>query len=184
VPAGGTEIAESFVVRRSPADVWRILDDMPLIVSCLPGAELTEQDGGNVRGRIRVKVGPISAFFAGAATIERDDARLAGIVRGAGSDGGTGSRTRGEIEYRLQPEAGDSTQVAVTIRYTLQGALAQFSRSGVARDVAARLVAQFASNLDARLDPSRAAPPGPQPAFDVSVLIWAWIKERLRRLFG
>ena len=182
--AGWTEIAESFVVRRPPAEVWRILDDIPAIVSCLPGAELTERDGGNVKGRMRVKIGLIAVSFAGAATIERDDTRQSAIVRGAGSDGGTGSRTRGEIEYWLHPEAGDATRVAVTIRYSLQGALAQFSRSNVARDFAGRLIAQFASNLDVRLDPSRAAPPAPQAGLDVSVLIWTWIKKKLARLFS
>ncbi len=46
-----------------------------------------------------VKLGPISASFAGSAAIERDDAALRGMIRGAGSDRGTGSRTKGEVTY-------------------------------------------------------------------------------------
>ncbi len=185
--AGWTELAESFVVRRPPAEVWRLLGDLELIARCLPGAELDEHDARNVKGRMRVKVGPIAAAFAGAATIERDDRNLAGVVRGAGSDGATGSRTRGEVEYVLQPDGADATRVAVTIRYSLQGALAQFSRSSVARDLAQRLIGQFASNLDARLDPGRAGaagPAAPAEGLDLGGLVWAWIKERLARLFG
>ncbi|MCK6453084.1 MAG: 2Fe-2S iron-sulfur cluster-binding protein [Alphaproteobacteria bacterium] len=185
--AGWTELVESFVVRRPPAEVWRILGDLPMIAACLPGAELDEHDARNVKGRMRVKVGPIAAAFAGAATIERDEARMAGTVRGAGSDGATGSRTRGEVEYALQADGAGATRVAVTIRYSLQGALAQFSRSNVARDLARRLIGQFAANLDARLDPGRAAAPGPAApgeGLDLGRLVWAWIKDRLARLFG
>ncbi len=46
--------------------------------------------------------------------IERDDRAQRGIIRGAGSDKGTGSRTKGEIVYRLAPEAaGQQTRVFV-----------------------------------------------------------------------
>jgi aerobic carbon-monoxide dehydrogenase small subunit len=178
--AGWTELEESFVVHRKPEAVWRILEDMPLIAACLPGAELSEHDARNVKGRMRVKVGPIAASFAGAATIERDDERRIGIVRGAGADSASGSRTRGEVEYALRPEGDGGTRVVVGIRYSLQGALAQFSRSSVARDLAQRLIGQFAANLDAKLDPSRAASaPAPVQGLDLGALIWAWIKERL-----
>lgn len=184
-----TELEESFVVNRPPQEVWRLLGDLELVAGCLPGAELGEFDARNVKGKMRVKVGPIAAGFAGAATIERDDRRLVGIVRGAGSDSATGSRTRGEVEYALAAEGSGATRVAVMIRYSLQGALAQFSRSSVARDLAQRLIAQFAQRLDARLDPTRAAAPtpftaGPAQGLDLGALIWSWIKDRLAALFG
>jgi aerobic carbon-monoxide dehydrogenase small subunit len=179
---GWTEIHDSFVVHRPPAEVWRILDDFPMIVSCLPGAELTERDGNNVKGRMRVKLGAIVASFAGAAMIERDDRQLLAVVRGAGSDGGAGSRTRGEIEYRLHAEASEATRVMVMIRYSLQGVLAQFSRSNLARDLAARLVAQFAANLNSRLDPLHA--PASPVALDLVARVWASIKQKLTALFG
>jgi len=187
-PASGwTEIDESFVIARPSAEVWRALDDIALVAACLPGAELTEREGDSIKGRMRVKLGPIAAAFSGAATVDRDERQLVGVVRGAGSDGGTGSRTRGEVEYRLVAAPGDATGVKVTIRYSLQGALAQFSRSNVARDFAARLVAQFAANLNARLDPARREPsPGATaPArLDLGAEIWSWIKEKLLALFG
>jgi carbon-monoxide dehydrogenase small subunit len=84
--------------------------------------------------------------------IERDDQALRGIIRGAGSDRGTGSRTKGEILYRIAPEtAGQQTRVFLTVEYSLQGALAQFSRSGLVLELGRRLVADFAANLNARL---------------------------------
>ena len=74
------------------------------------------------------------------------------MIRGAGSDRGTGSRTKGEVVYRLQPEGdGRQTRVILSVEYSLQGALAQFSRAGIAQDLGRRLVADFAANLNARL---------------------------------
>jgi aerobic carbon-monoxide dehydrogenase small subunit len=187
-PASGwTDIEESFLIHRPPEEVWQALDDIALVATCLPGAELTERDGDSVKGRMRVKLGPIIASFAGAATVDRDERQLVAVVRGAGSDGGTGSRTRGEVEYRLVAAPGSATGVKVTIRYSLQGALAQFSRSNVARDFAARLVAQFATNLNARLDPDRSEPPpvaGAPVKLDLGAQIWAWIKGKLRAFIG
>ena len=59
-----------------------------------------------VKGRISVKFGPMRAAFAGAATLERDDAAKRGVIRGAGQDALSASRARGDIAYRLL-DAGD-----------------------------------------------------------------------------
>jgi hypothetical protein len=56
------------------------------------------------------------------------------------------------VTYRLAPEAdGAATRVFVVVEYSLQGALAQFSRSSIAQELGRRLVGEFAANLDARL---------------------------------
>src|SRR5215475_4041223 len=114
------------------ATVWAIFADIPAVAACLDGAKLTEHDANSAKGKMTVKLGPIQAGFSGSAVIEHDDQALRGIIRGAGSDRGTGSRTKGEIVYRLTPEAdGRQTRVSVTVEYSLQGPLAQFSRSGL-----------------------------------------------------
>ena len=43
------------------------------------------------------------------------------------------------------------TRVDLSIGYTLRGVLAQVGRPGLVRDLAARLIAEFAGNLDRRL---------------------------------
>jgi carbon-monoxide dehydrogenase small subunit len=121
--------------------------------------------------------------LSGSAVIERDDRALRGIIRGAGSDRGTGSRTKGEIVYRLAPEAdGRKTRVSVTVEYSLQGALAQFSRSGLVLELGRRLVADFAANLNARLagTQTRGAPRTP---FNAGRFLWSWFIDWLRRPF-
>jgi carbon-monoxide dehydrogenase small subunit len=180
---GWTRFEESFVVARSPQAVWTIFADIPAVVACLDGAELTEHDASTAKGKMTVKLGPIQAGFSGSAVIERDDRALRGIIRGAGSDRGTGSRTKGEIAYRLEPEAdGQKTRVSVTVEYSLQGALAQFSRSGLVLELGRRLVSDFAANLNARLAgaQTRAAPRTP---FNAGRFLWSWFIDWLRRPF-
>ena len=179
---GWTRIEESFVIAAPPAMVWRALADFPKVAACLPGAELTEHDDRSAKGRLKVKLGPMAASFAGSATVERDAAAMSAVVKGAGSDGNSRSRTRGQLAYRLAPE-GAGTRVAVSVEYDLQGPLAQFSRSSLARDFAGRIVAEFAANLNASLG---GAPVAAKPAGSLNVvqILWDLIRSRLSRLFG
>jgi aerobic carbon-monoxide dehydrogenase small subunit len=178
---GWTRFEEGFVVARSPATVWAIFADIPAVVACLDGAELTEHDANTAKGKMTIKLGPIQAGFSGSAVIERDDRALRGIIRGAGSDKGTGSRTKGEIVYRLIPEAeGQQTRVSVTVEYSLQGALAQFSRSGLVQELGRRLVSDFAAKLNARLAGAQTAPSAP---FNAGRFLWSFLVDWLRRRF-
>jgi carbon-monoxide dehydrogenase small subunit len=181
---GWSHFEEAFVIRKPPAAVWNAFADIPAVAACLPGAALTEYDAHAVKGKMSVRLGPISAAFNGSAVIERDDAALRGVIRGAGSDRGTGSRTKGEVTYRLRPESdGQQTRVVLSVEYSLQGALAQFSRSGIAQDLGRRLVADFAANLNARLT---GEPPDKQSSgrLNIGRLVRLWLGDRLRRLFG
>ena len=178
---GWTRFDESFAVAAPPETVWQALGDFPKMASCLPGAELGEFDARSVKGRLRVKLGPISASFAGSATVERDDAAKSGVIRGAGTDTGSRSRTRGEVRYSLAPEA-QGTRVVIIVEYDLQGPLAQFSRSGLAREFGGRIVAEFAANLNAALG-AGTAPKTSAASLNVLALLWAAIKRRLGALF-
>ena len=67
----------------------------------------------------------------------------------------------------------------------LQGTLAQFSRTSLAQDLGRRLVAEFAERLNSRLAGTAAQPPRrPAAPLDAGNLLWQWLRERLRRLFG
>jgi carbon-monoxide dehydrogenase small subunit len=181
---GWTRIDESFVIAAPPAAVWQALADFPKVAACLPGAELTEHDARSVKGRLRVKLGPMAASFAGSATVQRDEAAMTGLAKGAGTDSGSRSRTRGELAYRLTPEAGGQTRVAVSVEYDLQGPLAQFSRSGLARDFAGRVVAEFAANLNRALGAGEAPAAEAARSLNVLGLLWSLIWSRVKALFG
>ena len=144
---------QSFVVAHPLVRVYEFFGDIAAVASCLPGASLTATPKPErVEGAIRVRLGPIAANFVGAGRVDRDPLTLSGRIVGAGADQGSRSSTHAEIRYRLIPiEDGASTQVELTVGYSLKGPLAQIGRPGLVRDVAARIVADFARNLDNRL---------------------------------
>ncbi len=75
------------------ADVaWRILTNIPELMTCMPGAQITERiDDSHHKGSVKVKVGPAVAAFAGAvADLSVDDAASPLRMLGKGADtGGT-----------------------------------------------------------------------------------------------
>jgi carbon-monoxide dehydrogenase small subunit len=165
---------------------------VPQLVHCLPGAVLDENEGRNLKGRMQVKLGPITATFAGAATHERDDATMTGVLAGSGGDPRSNSQARGRVTYRLFSEEGGRTRVEFTLDFVLQGMLAQFSRSGLVRDFISRMVRTFAANLAARFavpagtTPTTAPAPAAAepPPLPVGALIWSVLWARIKALFG
>ena len=192
---GMTTLTQSFVVRHPRAAVWRYMRDVEQVATCMPGAALTDLSAdGTIKGQIAIKLGPIGATFGGEGRVQLDDAAYQGVIEGSGRDKRSATRAKGRVEYRLLDEdGGTATRVEIEVAFALAGPLAQFSRGGIVNDLAGRLTAAFAENLQARLD--QAAGGGtaavPQPAeakLDAGGLllsvIWARIKAALAGLFG
>ena len=182
---------QKFVVSYPRQQVWEMFGRVQDIASCLPGASLIgDPTPEHVEGQIRVKIGPIAAEFRGEAEIERFESSYSGRIVGAGSDKRSTSTTRGMISYRLLPAGdGQSTEVAMTIGYTLTGMLAQVGRAGIVQDVAARLTAAFVQNLEARLGGKAAsnlssADGGINAGSLIFSVIAGQVKEIFSRLFG
>jgi carbon-monoxide dehydrogenase small subunit len=188
-----TTFTQSFTVAHPVDVVWDFFSNISAVASCLPGASLAgEPVDGHVDGQIKIKVGPISAEFQGVADVARDDATRTGTIVGAGKDKRSNSSTRGLISYGVAPGDGpDQTRVDLNIGFTLTGALAQFSRSGLVQDVAGRIISVFVQNLEARLShPSdgNAEAPAMVKEFDAGALMRTmaldYIKRAFRHLFG
>jgi len=144
---------QGFVVHHPLDEVWNFFGNASDVAACLPGASITgETDNGRaVTGKMRVKVGPIAAEFHGTAEIMRDAAAYSGSINGSGRDQRSSSATRGVVSYRLMPAENGATKVLLSVGYRLTGPLAQVSRSDLIEDIAGRLVAMFAQNVEARL---------------------------------
>jgi carbon-monoxide dehydrogenase small subunit len=183
IPA--TVLDQSFTLPHAPTEVFAMFDDIAGIASCLPGVSLmVPPTPERVEGMISVRLGPIAASFEGAARIERDPAALSGRIVGVGTDQRSHSATQGEIRYRLLPlEGGAATAVELSIGYTLTGMLAQVGRPGLVRDLAKRLVAEFAGNLDRHMS---GAPSGQVAAAELSgwSIVSDVLRARLTRMFG
>jgi carbon-monoxide dehydrogenase small subunit len=181
IPA--TVLEQQFSVAHPPEQVFAMFDDIAAVAACLPGASLTAPPKPErVEGAIRVRIGPIAATFQGAARVERNAAGMSGRIIGTGNDRRSRSSTQGEIRYRLVPiEQG--TRVDLSIGYTLTGMLAQVGRPGLVRDLAARLIAEFAGNLDRQLSgaPADAAPAELNGIALVLGSLRAWVARWLGR---
>jgi carbon-monoxide dehydrogenase small subunit len=186
-PKPATVLRQSFTVDHPRERVFAFFGRLEEVVACMPGAALTEPpQGGHLKGRLRVRLGPIATDFAGEADVERDEAGRRGTIRGEGRDSRTGSSALGEVSYVLVDEnAGAATRVEIEIGYALRGALAQFGRPGIVNDLAGRLTAAFARNVEARLGGDAAASTATAPSeLDAGSLILAVIRARIRRLFA
>jgi carbon-monoxide dehydrogenase small subunit len=173
---------QSFVVHHPLAKVWDFFGRIEEVATCLPGASIKEASPERAIGQIRVKLGPISAEFRGIAQIERDERTHSGRIQGAGSDARSNSATRGDLRYKLLALDEASTRVDVTIGYRLTGMLAQFGRAGLVQDLASRLTAAFAGNVEARL--SGGAQSIPPDALRFGTLIVPMLVERAQRLWN
>jgi carbon-monoxide dehydrogenase small subunit len=174
-----------FTVAHPPARVFDMFGDVAAVASCLPGMSLSGVPARDrAEGAIRVKIGPIVADFRGAARIERTPETWSGRIVGIGNDQRSRSSTQGEIRYRLVPaEQGRSTQVEISIGYSLRGMLAQIAREGLVRELVARLTAEFARNLDRRLSGAVLGGPAKTTELNGLSLLADVLLQRVRKLF-
>lgn len=144
------QLENTFTVPVPVDQAWEALLDVERIAPCMPGAVITERSDDEFHGRLRLKVGPITAAYAGVATLTDVDpvARTATIVAAGKEQRGSGT-VAATIRPRLD-DVGDATRVTVVTELEISGKVAQFGRSVIA-DVSSRICDQFAANLAAEL---------------------------------
>jgi uncharacterized protein len=150
------QITQSFELPCPPSEAWPVLHDITLLVDCLPGASLNGPlEADKTPLCFEVKLGPIAAVFLGTGQVSFDEERYTVRFEGTAADRRTSSRVKGGAEFALSACDGGSS-IEVNVDYALSGTLAQFSRAGIVRELAALLTEQFASNLSQRLQPQLA----------------------------
>lgn len=159
------KLENSFFLDMSADQAWALLNDVERIAPCVPGAQLTEIDGDDYQGKVKVKLGPITAQYKGVATItQRDSAARRMTLTGKGKDV-TGAGTAGADLVMVVTPEGAGAKVVLDTDVQLTGKVAQLGR-GVMQDVSARLIDQFVDNLK-KLAPAE-APSVVEPAADLS----------------
>ena len=144
------ELRNDFRVGISVPDAWKVLTDVERIAPLLPGAQLQEVEGDEYRGVVKVKVGPITAQYKGAAKfLERDEGAGKVVLSASGRDTRGQGNASATITATMKPDAG-GTKVTVVTDLTVTGKVAQFGR-GVLAEVSAKLLGQFVDALEADL---------------------------------
>jgi uncharacterized protein len=209
------QIENEFEVAAPPDRVFAFLIDVNEVVHCMPGAELGEVvDPDTFKGKVRIKVGPITVAYNGTARIsEKDEAARRAVLSADGRETTGPGSARATATMSVLESAGGST-VRLSTDYTVAGRVANFGR-GVMEDVSRRLVSQMADCIKAHLETAEAeAPPAagaalgadsepaagptepsrpfapaasqPQVAKPVNALslFFSVLWERIKRLFG
>src|SRR6516162_3013626 len=140
------ELEHSFTVPVPENRAWEVLMDVERVAPCMPGATLDSVDGDEIKGRIKVKVGPINMTYAGTARFtERDpDAHVITLEASGKETRGAGTASA-KVRSMLEGQDGQ-THVIVHTTLNVTGRPAQFGR-GVMAEVGGKLIGIFASNL-------------------------------------
>jgi carbon monoxide dehydrogenase subunit G len=154
------QLHDEFEVPASVDVVWAYVLNVEQIAPCMPGAELTEVvDDHTWKGKVTVKVGPVSMAFAGTVVIqERDDASKRIVLKADGRD----QRGKGAANAMVTAQltaSGSGAKVTIDTELTITGAAAQYARGGMIQDISSRLTGQFADCLASNLNASDAPPP-------------------------
>ncbi len=141
------KIEDSFRVEVPVEEAWKVLLDLERIAPCLPGAQLTEVEGDEYRGTVKIKVGPITAQYKGVAKIEEaDEANRKVVLQAEGRDTRGQGNASATVVATLVADGDAATTVNIDTDLNITGKVAQFGR-GVMADVSSKLLGQFADNL-------------------------------------
>jgi uncharacterized protein len=195
------QLENSFQVGAPPDRVFDYLLDINKVVGCVPGAELSEVvDPTTFKGKVKVKVGPITVAYNGTARIsDRNDAERTATLSAEGRETTGQGTAKATAQMKVDAADGGSTVTIVT-DYHVAGRVAQFGR-GVMQDVSRRMVNEMATCIKANLEaaPPPANPgdamasgsdPAPAPraeaARQISAfgILWDLLVMRVQRLFG
>lgn len=146
------QLENSFSVGAPPDRVFAYLLDVNKIVGCVPGAELSEVvDPTTFKGKVKVKVGPITVAYNGTAKIaDRNDSERSATLEAEGRETTGPGSARAKAHMSVLPE-GTGSVVKIVTDYSVAGRVAQFGR-GVMEDVSRRIVNEMAACIKSNVE--------------------------------
>jgi carbon monoxide dehydrogenase subunit G len=144
------ELEHSFTIPVPPEQAWEVLLDVERVAPCMPGATIDGVDGDVIKGRIKVKVGPIALTYAGSARFTEKDEQARMVALQASGKETRGSGTASATVRSTLEDLGGQTLVTVHTTMNVTGRPAQFGR-GVMAEVGGKIIERFATNLAAQL---------------------------------
>ena len=134
------------------AAVWAAIFDVETMKACIPGCkELEQTSPTGFAARVQLKVGPVSATFAGTVELQEIDEPNGCRIVGQGN-GGIAGFAKGGSDIRLANE-GEETVLSYAAKVEIGGKLAALG-SRLVQATSRKLVDQFFSALTERLKPS------------------------------
>ncbi len=151
------QLENSFSVAAPPDRVFAYLLDVNKVVACVPGAELSEVvDPSTFKGKVKIKVGPITVAYSGTARIvDRDDGTHSAAIEAEGRETTGPGSARAKANMSVVAD-GAGSRVKIVTDYSVAGRVAQFGR-GVMEDVSRRLVGEMAACIKSNVEAGEAS---------------------------
>ena len=134
--------------------VWKALNDLRTLQSCIPGCEAIEPDGENAhRIALAARVGPVSAKFAGRLQLADLDPPHGYTLSFDGQGGAAGFAKGGARVSLASAENGAATVLSYTINAQVGGKIAQIGSrlvDGAAQKLADDFFARFSDAVAAQ----------------------------------
>ncbi|RSN25633.1 carbon monoxide dehydrogenase [Amycolatopsis sp. WAC 04169] len=151
-------------VPAGPDEVFALINDVERVAGCLPGATLDGRQDDAYLGRVKVKVGPITAAYSGTVRftdVTEADRSLRLVARGADAHGNGDAEA--DVTLTVREATGGAT-IELRTDLSIRGKLAQFGKGAIGA-VSTRLLDQFARNLadQLRAGPVAATSAAPAP---------------------
>ncbi|MFG2138246.1 SRPBCC family protein [Streptomyces sp. NPDC048650] len=157
------QLTHSVPVPAAPDEVFALMNDVRRVASCMPGAALDGQDGDSWQGRVTVRVGPITAAYAGTVRfLEADAGRRRLRVQARGADTHGSGDAEAEVTLTVA-EAPEGARLELSTDLIIRGKLAQFGKGAIGT-VSHRILEQFAGNLGGLLAAQEPAGAAAEPA--------------------
>jgi carbon monoxide dehydrogenase subunit G len=177
-------IEKKFTVNQTIDKTWELLTDPSKIVSCVPGAELTETiDQNNYKGKVSMKFGPVAVKYNGQVTFEkRDVANHELILKGMGMD----DKGKGSADMLLTAKLsanGNQTEVQYSMEVSISGMLAQFG-SRLISDVSNSVADQFSNNFKNKAEGGEVASNESDNSLNALSMAGSILKNKVSGLFG
>ena len=128
---------------------WAAFSQLDLIAPCFPGATITDVDGRDYAGFVKIKFGPIPLVYNGTAQItEHNRAARRIVIRARGKDRRGNGTALADVTASFT-ETGNITDIQVLTDLSITGRPAQFG-GGVISDVSDKLLDLFVNCISAR----------------------------------
>lgn len=157
------DITGEYRIAAPRAAVWAALNDPEVLARCIPGCkELTQASPEELAAKIALKVGPVSATFAG--TVRFEDIRAPeGYTLVGQGNGGMAGFAKGRAVVSLREEGAD-TVLTYEAKAEIGGKIASLGGrliQGTSRKLADQFFSTFAAELGAPAPASEAAVAAP-----------------------
>ena len=160
---------------------WDALNDPEVLKTCIPGCDKVEASGDNQYAiGMALKIGPVSAKFAGKITLSEIVAPSSYTISFEGQ-GGPAGHGKGNARVLLTPNAA-GCELAYTVHAQVGGKVAQLGQrliDGAAKGMAEDFFKRFDEEMQRRFPPPAAAvalaPAAPAPAPNPKTPVWVWV---------